>query len=68
METRDADAAVARVTGDAQQGQQSWATVALYERAHLGIVRYATWVMLTVEEREIYGRMNQTTARRKLRI
>jgi hypothetical protein len=52
----------------ASLGLQTWADVALYERAIMGMVLYGTWIRLSDKERDIIGRMNQSTARRKLRI
>jgi hypothetical protein len=43
-----------------------WETVALCDRAEMGMIPYYVWVKLTVEQRERLGRVSQTQAGRSL--
>jgi len=60
------DAQLNALTEQAEIGNLSWLTVAIQERAHLGIVMYATWWRLTPKERLDVGVMSQTSARARL--
>lgn len=64
----DAPPEVVAVLVQAELGQASWETVAMYEKAHLGLVTYGTYARMTPAERSRVGHMNQTTARAKLRL
>lgn len=59
-------AEIAAVVAQAELGHTSWETVAMHEKAHLGIVTYATYVRMAPVERARVGAMNQSTVRRKL--
>jgi hypothetical protein len=56
------------LASEAELGRMPWVTVAIHERAVLGIVHYRTWIQLQDDERVLVGRMNQSTARRKLQM
>lgn len=60
------DAQLNSLAEQAELGNLSWLTVAIQERAHLGIVMYATWSRLTPKERLDVGVMSQTSARARL--
>lgn len=60
------DAQLNSLAEQAEIGNLGWLAVALQERAHLGIVMYATWWRLTPKERQDIGVMSQTSARARL--
>lgn len=47
-------------------GRLDWLSLAIQERAHTGLVLYATWENLTAKERQSMGLMSQTKARKAL--
>ncbi len=61
-------AALYALASRAIAGDAGWASVALRERAELGIIPYKTWVNLTPSERNFLGVVNQTTARQLMRM
>ncbi len=61
-------AALAALAVRAMAGDPAWASVALRERAELGIIPYKTWANLTPMERNFLGVVNQTTARQLMRM
>jgi hypothetical protein len=50
----------------AKAGQVPWTTVALNERAYLGMTLYDTYVQLSDEDRIAFGRLSPTAARRMM--
>lgn len=59
-------ALVALLAQAARAGEAPWTTVALNERAYLGLTLYHTYIHLTDEERVAYGRLSSTAARRMM--
>ncbi len=51
---------------DAAEDRGDWETVALCDRADMGMIPYYVWVKLSVEQRERLGRVSQTQAGRAL--
>lgn len=60
--------ALASLAVRAMAGDTCWASIALRERAELGIIPYKTWANLTPLERHFLGMVNQTTARQLMRM
>jgi len=57
---------IAILTDAAERELESWATVALHERAFWGIILYRTWTQLTLAERAELGALSQTKARKRI--
>jgi hypothetical protein len=59
-------AEIVELAAQAELGQISWESVAMHEKAHLGLVTYPTYARMAPVERARVGAINQSTARRKL--
>lgn len=51
---------------NAAEDRGDWETVAICDRAEMGMIPYYVWVKLSVEQRERLGRVSQTQAGRSL--